>query len=85
MNLSTTFGYEHENGKIYYIKTHFMTLDEIQPFLVLRKTPTHDNKPIVSNSINEYFNETSFIRVLYMLDGTTMCRIYGNEKDFIYF
>jgi len=38
MDRSTAFGYEHENGKIYYIKTHFMTLDEIQTFLVPANT-----------------------------------------------
>jgi len=87
---STTFGYEHEDGKIHYIRTHYMSLDEIQSYLILRSTPTHSNKTNISHSISEYFNENSFnddnssLRILYMLDGTIKCRRWGYKGEFIF-
>ena len=60
MYSTTTFGYEHEDGKIYYIITHSMSIDEIQPYLISRSTPTHSNKTIISQSVTDYFDKNSF-------------------------
>jgi len=87
---TTTFGYENEDGKIYYIISSDMSLDDAQSYLILRATPIHPDKLIISNSITEYFDENNFskekssLRILYMLDGTTKCRRWGYVGEFIF-
>jgi hypothetical protein len=90
MDQLTTFGYEHEDGKIHYIITHHMTIDESQKYLILRKTPSHNNKIYIVNSVNDYFDnniytkDNSSLRIVYMLDGTIRCRRWNYSGEFLF-
>ena len=87
---STAFGYEHENGTVQYILSHELTLDEIEQYLEQRRVPGNININKISPSIIEYFNKNSNEldntkwRILYMLDGTVICRKWNSIGEFIY-
>jgi len=87
---STAFGYEKENGTIQYILSHELTLDEIEQYLEERRVPGNININKTSISIIDYFNKNSNEldntkwRILYMLDGTVICRKWNSIGEFIY-
>jgi hypothetical protein len=80
MEKTTAFGYELENGSIRYILTNNLILSEIEKYIEKRQVPYTLNNNIISISINDYYNKKSFEvdksnwRVLYLLDGSTICK-----------
>jgi len=92
MNETTSFGYEQENGNIIYTISKELTLDEIEIYLTERVIPCKLNVTmnVKSESITDYFSEKKFEqdksiwRILYMLDGSTICKRYGSTGRFIY-
>jgi hypothetical protein len=80
MERTTAFGYEQENGNIFYSLSHNLILDDIEKYLISRITPSELNINIKSDSIIDYFShekyeeDNSNWRILYMLDGTIKCR-----------
>lgn len=90
MGSSTIFGYEQENGKIYYIVSRELMLEEIEKYLILRKVPGNININKESDSIIDFFSKKKFEqedsnwRILYMLDGTIKCRRLGSPGEFVY-
>ena len=92
MNGTTTFGYEQDNGEIHYSLSRDLTLDDIQPYLIKRESPSNTLRPIIALSLNDYFcneriqRDHSIWRVLYTLSGKIICRKSGvsGEFNFIY-
>jgi hypothetical protein len=92
MNGTTTFGYEQENGEIHYSISRDLLLDEIQPYLIKRESPSNTTTPVTALSINDYFSneriqrDHSIWRILYTLNGKIICRKNGisGEFNFIY-
>ena len=92
MNGTTTFGYEQENGKIHYSISRDLILDDIQPYLLKRESPSNTVSPVIASSINDYFSDEriqrdhSIWRILYTLNGNIICRKnnISGEFNFIY-
>ena len=42
--MCTTFGYEQDNGEVYYIQARSMTIDEAQEYLISRNAPGYNNQ-----------------------------------------
>lgn len=90
MSVTTAFGYEQENGSIYYVLSRNLVLDDIERYLIDRILPSKVNINIKSDSIIDYFSINKFKqdnsnwRILYMLDGTIKCRRIGLQGEFIY-
>jgi predicted nucleic acid-binding Zn ribbon protein len=81
MGGQTTFGYEQSDGTVKYGVTFpALQFDEMRNE-ILRRVPV-DNAPLtdIASSVEDYFSdersnsEDTAWRVLYMLDGTTVCR-----------
>jgi hypothetical protein len=82
----TSFGYEQENGSIFYINTVYMTIEEVHKFLLLKTIPTHDGKFKTSPSITEYYNDSdSNLMIVYMLDGSAQIKRNGFSGVFVFF
>jgi hypothetical protein len=84
MEKLTSFGYEQENGYIHYIKCQLMTIDESIKYLLSRISPKHDNKIIIVDSINDYFQNNCELQILYMLNGSVKIRKFGYSGEFIF-
>ena len=84
MEKLTSFGYEQENGYIHFIKTHLMTIDDSIQYLLSRISPKHDNKIIIVDSINDYFQNNCALQILYMLNGSIKIRKFGYSGEFIF-
>ena len=90
MGGTTAFGYEQENGNIYYLLSRELILDEIEEYLINRIVPSKLNITITSDSIIDYFSDKKFIqdgskwRILYMLNGSVICKKSGSHGEFIY-
>lgn len=88
----TAFGYEQEDGSITYGLLNLTChLDELEDCIKERDFP-NDLEEIdrMATSVEEYFDNMIFTyedtrwRILYMLDGTTRCRLYTMPGTFIY-
>jgi hypothetical protein len=90
MTNTTVFGYEQENNKIQYVITRELMLEDIEKYLVKREVPYHINTSNMSASHIEFFDDKTFEcdrsiwRILYMLDGTIVCRKWKSPGEFIY-
>jgi hypothetical protein len=90
MRITTAFGYEQENGNILYTLSSNLILDDIEKYLIDRIVPLNLNTNIKSDSIIDYFSnkrceqDDSNWRILYMLDGTIICRRRDSPGKFIY-
>lgn len=90
MEGTTAFGYEQENGHIFYSLSQNLVLDEIEKYLISRIIPLELNINIKSDSIIDYFSDAKYEednsnwRILYMLDGTIRCRRRRFSGEFIY-
>jgi hypothetical protein len=91
MGGQTTFGYEQDDGRVLYAITFpAMMFDEIRGYIIDRSIPS--NTPITEEAltINDYFSkerdedEDTVWRVLYRLDGTTLCRVWSMPGDIVY-
>ena len=88
--MCTTFGYEQDNGEVYYIQARSMTIDEAQEYLISRNAPGYNNQKIIIKSINDYFSYENFekddsnLRILYMLDGTIRLRRRDVIGEFVF-
>jgi hypothetical protein len=92
MNGTTTFGYEQENGEIHYSISRDLILDDIQPYLLKRESPSNTVSPVIALSMIDYFSDEriqrdhSIWRILYTLNGKIICRknSISGEFNFIY-
>jgi len=90
MGGSTAFGYEQENGSIHYCLTNEDVLDMFMEDIYARRTPCSAAKHYIIKSLDEYFSEETFIkddsvwRILYMLDGKTLCKRNDMVGELLY-
>lgn len=90
MGYTTAFGYEQEDGNIYYSLSRELILDEIEQYLINRTVPSKLNITIISDSTIDYFSDIKFEqdeskwRILYMLDGSVICKKARSHGEFTY-
>lgn len=83
----TAFGYEQEDGYVRYVLTRAYSLDELFEFMSKRHTPHKIGVSFVVNTLEEYFSiekENTIWRVVYLLDGTALCRHISTKGDILY-
>jgi len=89
MNQSA-FGYEQEDGRIHYALTKTYTFDELLDYMNSRKVPQPTNITYIAPSIEDYFCKTlvdkdnSNWRIVFLLDGTTLCRHSSKQGEIVY-
>jgi hypothetical protein len=81
MGGQTAFGYEQTNGTVLYACTFSAVMfEEIRDDVIHRRVRYNADLTEAAGSVEEYFSkelddeEDTFWRVLYRLDGTTLCR-----------
>ena len=85
-----SFGYEQDNGKIFYVLVHNLKIEDVEKYLIKRETPIKFNDSKVLYSIFDYFSKQKYNdedtewRILYMLDGTIRCKKNDSIGEFIY-
>jgi len=86
----SAFGYEGEDGSVHYSCTRGYTLDELFTIMSTRKVPTSTPIHHKTLSLEDYFSEDLYIkentiwRVLFLLDGTVLCRHVSKRGDILY-
>ena len=87
----TALGYELSDGSVQYcLLPKAYNLDDLELCLKDQGIPPNTLLTKQVYSINEYFrndityNEDTRWRILYKLDGTTVCRLFSLAGNFIY-
>jgi hypothetical protein len=86
----SAFGYEQDDGKIHYALTKSYTLDEHFDYMNSRKIPQLSVVSYIAPSLEEFFCQTLFTkeksnwRIVYLLDGTSLCRHCSKKGEIIY-
>ena len=86
----SAFGYEGEDGSVHYMCTRGHTLDELFIIMSTRKVPTLNSVHQKTLSIEDYFvedlygKENTIWRLLFLLDGTVLCRHVSKKGDILY-
>jgi hypothetical protein len=93
MGEETAFGYEQEDGIVIYVLSNTDSgLEELIPFIDKRTIDTNCSSKRIANSVEEYFSdsfrehneEDTRWRILYKLDGTTLCRAWVTKYDIVF-
>ena len=92
MGGQTAFGYEQPDGTVKYAVTFSaIGIDECLQFIVKRASRYDAELTETATSLEDYFIEQRFEeedtswRILYRLDGTTLCRSWGLKGDLVFF
>ena len=91
MGGQTAWGYEQPNGTVRYVCTFSASgFDELRDDVIHRRVRYNADVTEAVGSVEEYFSdmlgeeEDTNWRVLYKLDGTTLCRSWGWPGDIIF-